>query len=151
MQDISHRLRDLVELLNSRLSGLPETELVYTPAPGRWSKKEILGHLIDSAVNNHRRFVLSQLEPEPLLIISYDQREWVTLARYQYTPAPELLQLWTLHNHLLARLLEHLPATAATYRCEFDNGYSVTLRWLAEDYLMHLEHHVQQILNPVAN
>jgi hypothetical protein len=147
MQDISHRLRKLLGLLNSSLPSFSEAELAYTPGPGKWSKKEILGHLIDSAANNHRRFVLSQLEPEPLLIVPYDQIQWVALARYQYTASTELLQLWTLYNLQIARLLENLPLSAATQRCEFDNGYSVTLRWLAEDYVMHLEHHVQQILN----
>lgn len=124
-----------------------EAELAYTPGPGQWSKKEILGHLIDSAMNNHRRFVLSQLIPEPLQITPYEQREWVALARYQFTPTLELLNLWTLLNQQIARLLENLPATAATQRCEFDNGYSVTLSWLAEDYVVHMEHHVHQIMN----
>lgn len=101
-------------------------------------------------MNNHRRFVMSQLGPEPLLITPYEQREWVALARYQFTPNLELLNLWTLLNKQIARLLENLPSTAAAQRCEFDNGYSVTLSWLAEDYVMHLEHHVQQILNPVS-
>ncbi|TGD81616.1 DinB family protein [Hymenobacter wooponensis] len=147
MQDISHRLRKLLGLLNSSLSSFSEAELAYTPAPGQWSKKEILGHLIDSAANNHRRFVLSQLEPEPLVITPYDQDQWVALSRYQQTPAAELLQLWTLYNRQIVRLLENLPPGATAYRCEFDNGYSVTLRWLAEDYVMHMEHHVHQILN----
>ena len=148
MQNISHRIRKLVETVNELLPSFSEAELTYTPGPGQWSKKEILGHLIDSAMNNHRRFVQSQLEPEPLLIVAYDQREWVALARYQHTPTQQLLQLWTLHNQQLARLLAHLPATAATHRCEFDNGYSVTLRWLAEDYVMHMEHHIQQLRTP---
>jgi hypothetical protein len=147
MQDISDRLRRLLGLLNNSLSNFSEAELAYTPAPGQWSKKEILGHLIDSAANNHRRFVLSQLEPEPLSIIPYEQDQWVTLSQYQQTPAAELLQLWTLYNRQIGRLLENLPPSAATHRCEFDNGYSVTLRWLAEDYVMHLEHHVHQILS----
>ncbi|TGE09743.1 DinB family protein [Hymenobacter fodinae] len=147
MQDISHRLRKLLGVLNSSIDTFSETELAYTPAPGQWSKKEILGHLIDSAANNHRRFVLSQLEPEPLLITPYDQDQWVILSRYQHTPAAELLQLLTLYNRQIVRLLENLPESAATQRCEFDNGYSVTLRWLAEDYVMHLEHHVYQIIN----
>ncbi|QJX46398.1 DinB family protein [Hymenobacter taeanensis] len=147
MQDISHRLRKLLGLLNSSLPNFSEDELAYKPAPGQWSKKEILGHLIDSAANNHRRFVLSQLKPEPLRIIPYDQDQWVALFQYQYTPTTDLLQFWTLYNQQIARLLDQLPPAAAAHRCEFDNGYSVTLRWLAEDYVMHLEHHVQQILN----
>jgi hypothetical protein len=150
MQDISHRLRKLLGILNDVWPTFSEADLAYTPGPGRWSKKEILGHLIDSAMNNHRRFVLSQLEPEPLLITPYEQREWVALARYQFTPASELLHLCTLLNQQLARLLEQLPATTATQRCEFDNGYSVTLRWLAEDYVLHLEHHIHQIMNLVS-
>lgn len=42
--------------------------------PAKWSKKEILGHLIDSATNNHHRFVRVQFETN--LKISYDQNKW---------------------------------------------------------------------------
>lgn len=150
MQDISHRLRKLLTLLNDSLADFSEAELAVKPGPGRWSKKELLGHLIDSAANNHRRFIMSQLQPEPLLIIAYDQDQWVALSRYQHSPAAELLQFWTLYNLQIVRLLEHLPPAAATHRCQFDNGYGVTLRWLAEDYLVHLEHHVHQLLTPAS-
>lgn len=149
MNDTISRLHALLRQLAGRWSAFSEEELHYTPGPAKWSRKEILGHLIDSAANNHRRFVLSQTTPEPLLIVPYAQEQWVQLARYRHTPAADLLHFWLLYNQQLARLLEGLPATAATHRCEFENGYSVTLGWLAEDYVVHLEHHVQQILSRV--
>ncbi|SNR63513.1 DinB superfamily protein [Hymenobacter mucosus] len=124
-------------------------ELEYTPAPGKWSRKETLGHLIDSATNNHLRFVQSQTMPEPLLVVPYPQEQWVRLSRYQHTPSADLLHLWQLYNQQLARLLENLPAAAASHRCEFDNGYGVSLQWLAEDYAVHMEHHIQHILSRV--
>jgi len=114
--------------------------------PGKWSRKQILGHLIDSAANNHRRFILASTRSEPLAIIPYDQDEWVRLANYQHTPTSDLLSLWTCYNRQLSRIIEQLPASALHHPCTFDNGYSVTLSWLIEDYVVHMEQHVQQIL-----
>jgi len=147
MQQICRRLHELLELLNQELPTFSASELSVPPAPGKWSRKEILGHLIDSAANNHRRFVLALTRPEPLLIVPYDQNDWVRCSGYHLSPTPDLLNLWTTYNRQLIRLIGQVPSTAHTYRCEFENGYSVTLGWLIEDYAMHLEHHVQQILD----
>lgn len=147
MQQICRRLHELLELLNHELPTFSAAELSAPSAPGKWSRKETLGHLIDSAANNHRRFVLALTRPEPLLIIPYDQDDWVRCSGYQFSPPVDLLALWTTYNRQLIRLIGQVPAAAHTYRCEFENGYSVTLGWLIEDYAMHLEHHVQQILD----
>lgn len=141
------RLRAMLELLNARFVEFDDNELSHPLQPGGWSRKQILGHLLDSAANNHRRFVLCRLEAAPYPIMFYDQDGWVACGAYQSAPAQELLQLWTLYNQQLARLLAHLPADALSHRCQFDNGYAVTLGWLVEDYVVHLEHHVRQIIN----
>ena len=140
------RLHQLLELLNARFPDYEEQELSCPLQPGGWSRRQILGHLLDSATNNYRRFVLCQLEPEPYRMVSYQQDGWVACGAYQTAPAAELLQLWTLYNRQLARLLAQLPATALDHRCEFENGYSVTLGWVIEDYVVHLEHHIRQII-----
>ncbi|UOQ78775.1 DinB family protein [Hymenobacter sp. 5516J-16] len=147
MEAVCERLRELLEVTSQHLSTCSEQELAEAPSPGRWSRKEILGHLIDSAANNHRRFVLALISPEPLLVQSYDQDAWVRVADYQNAPTDELLHLWTSYNRQLIRLLERVPATAHEFRCQLDDGYTVTLGWLIEDYAVHLEHHVQQILD----
>ncbi|RSK50940.1 DinB family protein [Hymenobacter rigui] len=147
MHQVCRRLQELLNLLNEELPALSVEELTVPTAPGRWSRQEVLGHLIDSAANNHRRFVLALTRPEPLVIVPYDQEDWVRCADYQHTPAANLLALWTTYNQQLMRLISRIPAEAHQYRCEFENGYSVTLGWLIEDYAVHMEHHVQQILD----
>ncbi|WP_185816789.1 DinB family protein [Hymenobacter metallilatus] len=147
MHHVCHRLQELLSLLNEELPTLTPEELTIPPAPGRWSRQEILGHLIDSAANNHRRFVLALTQPAPLLIVAYNQDDWVRCADYQHTPATDLLALWTTYNRQLIRLISRIPAEAYQLPCEFENGYSVTLGWLIDDYAVHLEHHVQQILD----
>ncbi|MBT9393190.1 DinB family protein [Hymenobacter sp. NST-14] len=147
MHQVCHRLHELLTLLNSRLPLFSVVELTSSPGPGKWSRKQILGHLIDSAVNNHRRFVLALTEPEPLVLDSYNQDAWVQCADYQHTPLEDLLSLWTTHNRQLIRLIERIPPAAHAHRCTFDNGFEATLHWLVEDYAVHLEHHVQQLLD----
>lgn len=141
------RLREMLALLNERLPAFDESELSRPLTPGGWSRKQILGHLIDSAANNHRRFVQCRLAQGPYRMLAYDQDGWVEHGAYHAAPAAELLQLWTLYNQHLVRLISHLPAEALDHRCEFDNGYAVSLGWLVEDYTVHLEHHVRQMIS----
>ncbi|MFD2785792.1 DinB family protein [Hymenobacter rubripertinctus] len=146
MPQVCHRLHELLGLLNTRLPLFSPAELAAFPGPGKWSRKQILGHLIDSAANNHQRFMLALTTPEPLVLTPYDQDAWVRCADYQHTLPADLLSLWTTYNRQLIRLIEQIPLTAHAHRCTYGNGYEVTLRWLIEDYAVHLEHHVQQIL-----
>ncbi len=123
-----------------------EAELRHRPGPGRWSRKETLGHLVDSAANNHSRFVLAQTVSPPLRLVAYDQDVWVRLADYQHLPSAQLLTLWTTYNRLIRHLLARIPESALVTECITPNNNSVTLQWLIDDYVLHLEHHVQQIV-----
>lgn len=144
---IAH-LGDQLELLTKHWPQFSDTELQQYPGPGRWSRKEILGHLVDSAANNHARFVQAQIgAPQPLMLQPYDQEAWVRLADYQHLPAPELLALWTGYNRLILHLLAQIPKSALATECFTLNLNSVTLHWLIDDYVLHLEHHVRQIMH----
>ncbi|MBG8554343.1 DinB family protein [Hymenobacter guriensis] len=145
-QEAIRRLREMVNLLNAHFLDFSPAELTSALGPGKWSRKQVLGHLLDSAVNNHRRFVLCQTEPEPHRMVAYQQDEWVRLGVYQQAPAAELLSFWTLYNEQLMRMIAQIPADALQNQVLFENGYTVTLGWLIDDYAMHLEHHVRQIL-----
>ena len=135
-------------LLTAHWEQYSEAELQQYPAPGRWSRKEILGHLIDSAANNHGRFMLAQIDaPQPLKLQPYDQEAWVQLAGYQHLPAAELLALWTGYNRLILHLLAQIPESALATECFTLNLNPVTLHWLIDDYVLHLEHHVRQIMH----
>ena len=141
-------LNDQLLLLAAHWEQFSDTELQQLPGPGRWSRKEILGHLVDSAANNHSRFVQAQITtPEPLKLQPYDQEAWVRLSAYQQLPSAELLALWAGYNRLIVHLLAQIPDSTLATACFSLNHNPVTLQWLIEDYVLHLEHHVRQIIH----
>jgi hypothetical protein len=125
------------------LSAIPEQAAAQRPAPNKWSKKEILGHLIDSAANNHQRFVRLQLERE-LSLPGYEQDDWVRVGRYQDLPWTELIALWAAYNRHLATIIESIDPSALNHVWHSPGG-DVTLEFIATDYVRHLKHHLQQI------
>jgi len=111
---------------------------------GKWSRKEILGHLIDSAANNHQRFVRMQHE-EALVLPGYRQNDWVRTQNYAAREWRDLVELWMAYNRHLAHILRNADASAATHIWKGPAG-DVDLQFLIEDYLHHLRHHLQQIV-----
>ena len=146
MQDVTIQLTANLSALRTHWSSFSDIELSHRPGPGRWSKKEILGHLIDSAANNHPRFILAQSGPEPYLMIPYDHERWVGCSSYSTMPADGLLALWLAYNEHLGRLIQRIPAAALGRACRTPSGNDVTLDWVVRDYVLHLEHHVHQII-----
>ena len=115
------------------------------PAPGKWSNKEIIGHLCDSAMINLQRFVRCTYEDNFKLV--YEQDEWVATQRYQEMYIENLLELWRLLNLQIARVLETYPADRWQAQCDSkktETGLH-TVEWLAQDYVVHLKHHLDQI------
>ncbi|HUG53454.1 MAG TPA: DinB family protein, partial [Vicinamibacteria bacterium] len=131
------------------LSAIEEGHAGQGRAPGKWSPKQILGHLIDSAVNNHHRFVRAQLAP-PLVFPGYEQDGWVAVQGYQDRPWAELTALWAALNRHLAHVIGRIDPRALETECTIGSDPPVTLRFVAEDYVRHLRHHVAQILEPGA-
>lgn len=112
---------------------------------GGWSRKEILGHLIDSALNNHQRFVRASLDgiyEGP----SYQQEGWVAMHGYHSMAWNVLLEHWRRQNELLCEVVERIPEARFSAQCRVGETAPVTLQFLVEDYLLHLRHHVQQIV-----
>ena len=126
---------------------MPENDFSAKPSPVKWSKKEVLGHLIDSAQNNLRRFICGQYEAVPSKIV-YDHDHWVTLNAYQQAESKEIIALWVLLNKRIASVLEKMPSIS--YSNLSDTGKNSisthSLEWLASDYVKHLKHHLNQIL-----
>lgn len=136
-----------VNLAQPRLLALTEAESTVRPAPGKWSPKEIIGHLIDSATNNHQRFVRAQQGDTDLHAYRYAQDFWVKTQDYQAADWPQLVMLWHAYNahlaHVVARIRpEFLDAPLSVWGDE-----PVTLRFVAEDYVLHLQHHLAQIFD----
>lgn len=122
-----------------------ETRTTRRPAPGKWCAREVLGHLIDSACNNHRRFIAGQL-PSTMQFDGYDQNEWVARQQYDKVPWRDLVALWTAYNRHLAHIMAiTADDVAARTAMSPDGGGPVSIAWLMEDYVAHLRHHVAQI------
>jgi hypothetical protein len=147
MQTTIQELKKITNDYSSKINGIPEQEFSARPLPNKWSKKEVLGHLIDSAHNNLRRFVCGQYETTPPKIV-YDQDFWVKANNYQQTDGKEIVAMWKLINTRIGSVLEKMPTSA--YPKECDTGKNIvslhSLEWLAEDYLKHLKHHLNQII-----
>jgi hypothetical protein len=111
---------------------------------GKWVPKEILGHLIDSAANNHQRFVRARFA-NPFTSPGYDQNAWVALHGYRERPWAELVELWAGLNAQVAAAMESVPADRLATTCIIGDSEPQTLEWLMRDYMRHLRHHLAQI------
>ncbi|MBK5291734.1 MAG: DinB family protein [Acidobacteriia bacterium] len=128
------------------LRALSEAQTSTHPEPGKWSKKEELGHLIDSAANNHLRFVRAALDGEyegP----GYDPDGWVALHGYQEMPVETIIGLWHHYNRLLDRLVDRIEPSRLEAPCVVREGDAVTLGFLIDDYVLHMRHHLDHVLD----
>ena len=145
MISIAKEIEITVERSAKAFSGISDAEFDSKKIPGKWSKKEIVGHLIDSAQNNIQRFVRGQYEDTPK--IAYAQDDWVRLQDYQGYLKTDLIQFWIMINRHLCRIL--LSMDPAHYERKVNTGKSAvelrSLSFLAKDYLVHLRHHLDQI------
>ena len=146
MDAVATELLQLVHAFADRLREIPEHDFSHKPLPTRWSKKEILGHLCDSAHNNLRRFICAQYENIPPNIV-YDQDQWVALQDYQHVPQEELIVFWKLLNKRIAHLISTVPPQRYALTCNTGKNTPAlhSLEWLASDYIRHLKHHLNQI------
>src|ERR1017187_10307816 len=148
MTDAIARLEELLKTVPQRFADIPDDAAALKPAPDRWSKKEILGHLIDSAANNHQRFVRAQGVPR-LEIPSYEQEFWVATQSYATESWPDLVNLWLLLNRHLVHVLKAMPPEMLSHELVIGGRPAVTLEALAVHYVRHLNQHLTQLL-PVA-
>ena len=142
--DTAAALRRAIETALTRLRALSDEHASRPPAPGKWSPKELIGHLLDSATNNHNRFVRGILDPE-VRLPKYEQEGWVRVQEYATADWSVLLGFWGLYNMHLARVIERIPASEVGTPCYIGDDPPVPLGELAADYVRHLEHHLGQI------
>lgn len=143
MKKTASELEAIIRQHLPALYTLPAEKTVYKPSPSKWSKKEIIGHLIDSAQNNIRRFLVAQYEEKPHIV--YNQDKWVTICAYQDYPYNDLIDLWQLLNKHIAVILNNLSPEMKERKCQTENEH--TIEWLALDYIKHLNHHLHQVLD----
>ncbi len=147
--EIIAELKRLLETVPPRIRTYPEEALRRKPDSGKWSRQEILGHLADSALHNWQRLAEVQFAPQPFVYESYRQDHLVRVNRYQQLPAAEVLALWEALHRQLVRVLEAVPEDKLQLvAVHAGSGQRYTLTELAGDYVAHLKHHLQQILEP---
>jgi hypothetical protein len=147
MDKVMNGINHWIQSLPKEYASMSETEISYRSLPNKWSKKEILGHLCDSALNNIQRFVNIQYAEQPYIIQSYDQEKWVNVQNYQERSLDDILALFQTLNWQIINIVKNIPVEKLSYLCDIGNNQQKTLEWLIQDYLEHLEHHINnQIL-----
>ena len=144
MKELSEKLLSVIETAESRLRGISASESAKPLLSGGWSRKQVIAHLIDSASNNHQRFVRA-VQQASLDFPGYDQDGNLRVQTPQEADWPLLISLWAAYNRYLAHVIARLPASKLETPCRIGSGKPVTLDFLARDYLTHLVHHLGQI------
>ena len=146
MNSTANELQSIVNDFVPRLLAISQSDFTAKTSPGKWSKLEVLGHLIDSSQSNIRRFITAQYEPAPPSI-RYDQEFWVAINKYQEMKKEDVIHLWRLMNERICAVCRNTPPQL--YGKTADTGATEpnlkTIEWLATDYVKHLKHHLNQI------
>jgi len=135
------------QLLSENVNYIPtiQNEILEAKNPGKWSKKEILGHLVDSAIHNLVRFTEINYSEKPYRHRPYNQMDLVNLNQYQKTDIQELTHLWFTINKQIVRIMKTVDERALDYEIILSDESVIDLRFLMTDYVEHLEHHINQI------
>ncbi|HMK19478.1 MAG TPA: DinB family protein [Chitinophagaceae bacterium] len=141
------QLEIYIESLPGKLKRFSSEELLKRSAPGKWSRQEILGHLVDSAINNLKRFTEIQFLPQPYTVISYQQNELVLVNDYQNLPLQHLLDLWQSLNRQIIFVVKAIPIDKLNSPVDpqYESREMKTLGWIICDYVAHMQHHFTQI------
>jgi hypothetical protein len=142
----AHKLKEIIDSTYPRLRSISESRASEKPYPEKWSIKEILGHLIDSASNNHQRIVRMQEIPD-IGTFRYMQLHWVSSQNYQKETWLDIVEFWHRYNAHLSHIIAQIAPSSLAHVCDVGLPQPVTLEFIIEDYINHLEHHVGQILS----
>jgi len=141
--ELARELQQTVERGFKALCSLPEPLASRPLGADKWCVKQVIGHLIDSAANNHQRFVRLQIEPE-LRLPGYRQEEWVRVQCYDRMPWMQTLETWRVMNLYLVHVVRHIDP-AHLHRVWHSAGEPLALGFIIEDYIAHMRHHLRQL------
>ena len=147
MKETTHKLEQLLKSGAEYISNTSESDLSYKINPKKWSKKEILGHLIDSGINNLQRFTEIQFENKPYKIRKYNQDELVKANDYQNAETKEILEFWKSINNRILYVIKQQTEETLAFKIELEKEDFSDLRFLMNDYVDHMEHHLNQIMS----
>ena len=148
--DTASEIDSLIELWRRKLLELDAVSAHFKPAPDRWSISEVVGHLVDSACNNHQRFVRAQYCSD-FVFPKYEQNEWVAAADYQEGDWESLVELWYHYNRQIAGLIRNMRTSSLSTPCTITPYETRTLGFLVTDYLDHMKHHVNILADRIVS
>lgn len=145
MRETAENLRKTLENVLPLLQNIAAAEASAYPSPDKWSKKQILGHLIDSACNNQQKFVRAMEQPQSEFV-GYRQNVWVDSQKYDKENWNDLVNLWYAYNLHIAYIIENVDPKVLNNEITIENAGKFTLEFIMKDYGEHLKHHLKQIL-----
>ena len=145
MKETAKAIRAEVAAAQASMTAMDPASTILKPRPDKWSRQEILGHLIDSAVNNYHRFVRAQ-HGEAKDFPCYRQDDWVAAQHYNEQDWNALVEMWSLLNTHLAHIIDRIPENAGGAPVNFGSDQPARLDYVVRDYLVHMRHHLAQIL-----
>lgn len=143
MREQSARLKQVISTSEPKLRGITEDAAGQPALKGGWSPKQLLGHLIDSAANNHQRFVRASLDGA-YAGPGYAQDDWVAFQDYNGQRWADIIALWSSYNRHLAHIIARMPEDKAEMLCQIGKS-EYTLGWVVKDYVDHMLGHLKQI------
>lgn len=147
MQNIINKFESLLLESLSYFKTLRAITLEEKISEAKWSKKEIIGHLVDSSIHNLVRFTEINYFEKPYIYRTYNQNDLIKINQYQDMNNDELIQLWFSLNNQIIRLFKTVTEEALEYKIQLNDNSIIDLRFLMTDYVEHLEHHINQIKN----
>jgi hypothetical protein len=146
MRSVADQLSATVRAAKPRLLSISDARASEKPYGEKWSLKEILGHLVDSAANNHQRIVRMQ-ETSDIGVFRYAQQHWVEFQKYNSRPWEAIVELWFQYNLHLAHVIGEVDPKLLEHVCDMGYARPATLAFVIEDYMRHLDHHLVQVFS----